>query len=983
MATISAAPYLSLLGEQNTELKSYALTSLNELANQLWAEIANNISEIEELYEDESFPKRNLAALLASKVYYNLGDYDSSVKYSLYSGTEFDVNEKSEFVETIVSKCIESYISLSQAKYAKHSIKIDEQLTSIFERMLEKCAKGGELKLALGIALESYRLDIVQDLIHEQLKNAQSEESVMNSINYVLTCATNAIENIDFRTESLNMLARLLLSLNNPDYFTITKIVVQLNDYKLVHTILKSLLEKGKSDSDNSLVAFQISFDLVTVATQELLSKTLETLESDVSIDQNDKSTIKVKKILSGIPTCDLDITFLSNNNHTDISVLNKTKQSLESRNSLYHSAVTFENAFLHAGTTDDSFFRSNLEWLGKATNWSKFSATAALGVIHKGNLSQGRNILQPYLPGSTSSPYTNSGSLYGLGLIYAGHGKEVIDYLRKNIVDNSNSTDSKNTEILLHGACLGAGVAGMGLGDEGIYEELRTILYTDSAISGQTAALSMGLIMLGSGNESAIEDMFTYAQETQHETIIRGLATGIALLCYGQEAKAEPIIEKLLSNQDAILRYGGAFTLAMAYCGTSNNSAVKRLLHIAVSDSSDHVRRAAVMSLGFVLLRDYTTVPTIVELLSESHNPHVRYGTAMALGIACAGRGLQAAIDVLEPLTKDSVDFVRQGATIATSMILIQQTEKTFPKIKEIKEQYAKSIANKHEDSLAKFGSVLAQGIIDAGGRNVTIQLENPQANTLNMKAIAGLLVFSQSWYWYPLTHFLSLSFSPTSIIGVREDLKVPKFSINCHTKKDVFDYPPKVEENVEKSPDKVAIAVLSVTNRTKARAKKNKEEKEKNEKPEVEAETSVKVEAEDKMDVDTLETSDDKEIKTEKAGKEDTTVADGNDDSTDGNLEGFAKTLYTRKPYQFDNMTRVVSEQLKYIAFSKNERFVPVRKFKGMNGIVVLKDLSPEKPIERIKTIREKTNTEAPVPEPFTIDTTLDKELFEDDDE
>ncbi|GMF82901.1 unnamed protein product [[Candida] boidinii] len=145
-----------------------------------------------------------------------------------------------------------------------------------------------------------------------------------------------------------------------------------------------------------------------------------------------------------------------------------------------------------------------------------------------------------------------------------------------------------------------------------------------------------------------------------------------------------------------------------MAYCGTSNNSAVKRLLHIAVSDSSDHVRRAAVMSLGFVLLRDYTTVPTIVELLSESHNPHVRYGTAMALGIACAGRGLQAAIDVLEPLTKDSVDFVRQGATIATSMILIQQTEKTFPKIKEIKEQYAKSIANKHEDSLAKFGSLL-----------------------------------------------------------------------------------------------------------------------------------------------------------------------------------------------------------------------------------------------------------------------------------
>lgn len=33
---------------------------------------------------------------------------------------------------------------------------------------------------------------------------------------------------------------------------------------------------------------------------------------------------------------------------------------------------------------------------------------------------------------------------------------------------------------------------------------------------------------------------------------------------------------------------------------------------------------------------------PQVVSLLSESYNPHVRFGAAMALGIACAGTGLK-----------------------------------------------------------------------------------------------------------------------------------------------------------------------------------------------------------------------------------------------------------------------------------------------------------------------------------------------------
>ena len=58
--------------------------------------------------------------------------------------------------------------------------------------------------------------------------------------------------------------------------------------------------------------------------------------------------------------------------------------QLLESRSSMFHSVISFSNALMNAGTSSDEFLRGNLEWLAHASNWSKFSATAALGVIHR-----------------------------------------------------------------------------------------------------------------------------------------------------------------------------------------------------------------------------------------------------------------------------------------------------------------------------------------------------------------------------------------------------------------------------------------------------------------------------------------------------------------------------------------------------------------------------------------------------------------------
>lgn len=135
------------------------------------------------------------------------------------------------------------------------------------------------------------------------------------------------------------------------------------------------------------------------------------------------------------------------------------------------------------------------------------------------------------------------------------------------------------------------------------------------------------------------------------------------------------------------------------------------------------------------------------------------------------------------------------------------------------------KIILDKHEDTMSKMGAILASGILDAGGRNVTIKLLSKTTHD-KITAVVGLAVFSQFWYWYPLIYFISLSFSPTAFIGLNYDLKVPRFEFLSHAKPSLFEYPKPTTVPTATSAVKLPTAVLSTSARAKARASKKEAE-------------------------------------------------------------------------------------------------------------------------------------------------------------
>ncbi|GLT68610.1 hypothetical protein SLA2020_408220 [Shorea laevis] len=957
----SAGGLLAMLNESHPLLKLHALSNLNSFVDQFWPEISTSVPIIETLYEDEEFDQhqRQLAALLVSKVFYYLGELNDSLSYALGAGSLFDVSEDSDYVHTLLAKAIDEYANLRSkaAESNDEAAKVDPRLEAIVERMLDKCIADGKYQQAMGIAIECRRLDKLEEAITRS-------DNVAGSLSYCMNVSHSFVNRREYRREVLHLLVNVFQKLPSPDYLSICQGLMFLDDPEGVASILEKLLQS--ENKDDALLAFQIAFDLVENEHQAFLLNVIDRLSapkaqpletsqlgsSDTVTAQRENSAAqedvqmtdgatattysretdpnevmysekltKIRGILSGETSIQLTLQFLYSHNKSDLLILKTIKQSVEMRNSVCHSATIHANAIMHTGTTVDTFLRDNLDWLSRATNWAKFSATAGLGVIHRGHLQQGRSLMAPYLPqggAGGGSPYSEGGALYALGLIHANHGEGIKQFLR-------DSLHSTNVEVIQHGACLGLGLAALGTADEDIYDDIKSVLYTDSAVAGEAAGISMGLLMVGTASERASE-MLAYAHETQHEKIIRGLALGIALTVYGREEEADTLIEQMTRDQDPILRYGGMYALALAYRGTANNKAIRQLLHFAVSDVSDDVRRTAVLSLGFVLYSEPEQTPRIVSLLSESYNPHVRYGAALAVGISCAGTGLSEAISLLEPLTSDVVDFVRQGALIAMAMVMVQINEASDSRVGTFRRQLEKIILDKHEDTMSKMGAILASGILDAGGRNVTIKLLSKTKHD-KVTAVVGLAVFSQFWYWYPLIYFISLSFSPTAFIGLNYDLKVPRFEFLSHAKPSLFEYPKPTTVPTTTSAVKLPTAVLSTSAKAKARAKK---------------------EAEQKANAEKSSGSDSKGKSSEK---------DGESMQVDAPAE---KKTEPEPAFEIlTNPARVVPAQEKFIKFLEDSRYAPVKL--APSGFVLLRDLRPNEP-EVLSLTDAPTSTASP---------------------
>uniref|UniRef100_A0A1B0A3S4 26S proteasome non-ATPase regulatory subunit 1/RPN2 N-terminal domain-containing protein n=1 Tax=Glossina pallidipes TaxID=7398 RepID=A0A1B0A3S4_GLOPL len=161
---------------------------------------------------------------------------------ALGTGKLFDVNARDEYTENIIAKCINFHVAqrVAAAENPRDAKPVDSRLKGIVNRVIQRCLEDGQYRQALGIALETRRMDIFE-------KSLMKSDVVAGLLAYAYNGTMSLIQNRGFRNEVLRCLVDLYLA-------------------EVLYKLTRSTQDASK------LTAYQIAFDLYESATQDFLA---------------------------------------------------------------------------------------------------------------------------------------------------------------------------------------------------------------------------------------------------------------------------------------------------------------------------------------------------------------------------------------------------------------------------------------------------------------------------------------------------------------------------------------------------------------------------------------------------------------------------------------------------------------------------------------------------------------------------------------
>mmetsp|Transcript_9187 Transcript_9187/g.21906 ORF Transcript_9187/g.21906 Transcript_9187/m.21906 type:complete len:931 (-) Transcript_9187:26-2818(-) len=445
--------------------------------------------------------------------------------------------------------------------------------------------------------------------------------------------------------------------------------------------------------------------------------------------------------------------------------------------------ASTFVNAFVNAGFGKDKLMTPDSEWLYKNKEHGMMAAAASLGSILLWNVEEGLTQIDKFL--YSNEEYVKAGAALAVGVLSSGV---------RNDADPALALLSEHVEgdshIMKCSACTGLGIAYAGTGREDVMEMLVPVV--ESSGGGTTkfmevalAGLALGMIFVGKCDDTVggtiVQRLMEATDEELDHSHARYLCLGLALLFLGQMEKADAMMEAVRTIEHKISKYAVIMLETAAYAGSGNVLKVQEMLHQCaehLTEDAEH-QMAAVLGIGLITMGE--DVGSEMALRSFDHLLHycelpIKRAVPLSLAVLNISNPDFAVIDQLSRLSHDPDPEISQNAIMGLGVVSAgTNNSRVAGLLRQLGEFYSKEAGH-------IFCVRISQGLLHMGKGLLTINPFHADRMLLNGPALGGVLVLLHSCLdlkstlldkSHYLLYYLTCAMNPRMLITVNEDIE------------------------------------------------------------------------------------------------------------------------------------------------------------------------------------------------------------------
>ena len=458
-----------------------------------------------------------------------------------------------------------------------------------------------------------------------------------------------------------------------------------------------------------------------------------------------------------------------------------------------HNLASAFVNAFTNAAFGNDKMMMVEGEktsWVWKTKEDGMMSTAASMGMLVQWDpLDKGLEKINAFL--DVDEVQIKAGGHLAVGIMSSGIRDDTDSSL--SLLGGDDSLGSKSVQVRM-ASIMGLGLAYANSNREDVLELLLPIV-EDTSLDMQLsamAALSLGLIFVGSSNDRVSEAIITTLLDEERQKQLkdkwtRFMSLGLALLFFGRQEEVEVILETLKAIDHPMAKPAAVLAEVCAWAGTGTVLKLQELLHLCnehIEDGDDKkgdelIQTYAVLGLSLISMGEEVGQEMVLRQfghLMHYGEANIRKAVPLAMGLISPSNPQMKVYDTLSRYSHDNDNDVAINAIFAMGLLGAGTNNARLAQLlRQLASYY-------HRDQHSLFMVRIAQGLLHMGKGTMSINPFHTDRQILSRVAAAGLLtvlvamidaksfILADSHY---LLYFIVTAMHPRFLVTLDEDLK------------------------------------------------------------------------------------------------------------------------------------------------------------------------------------------------------------------